>query len=565
MEQHSSRPTRQAALHRGWKEGRYDMPTTEAYRISLRAALRMNDRKSQMLDAIREEIINIFSNNVVKPVKRPKTNCVVVHAHMFVKIKYKADGSFYKVKARLVANGDEQPLDTLGETRAPTVNQISVITLLNYVVLMDCLLSAYDIKGAFLKRRIEEGKLIYIWIGPQEASLWVSVYPQHSQFVDEKGGITFQLLAYMYGLCEAPSAFHSLLDEVLKSVGFVSTKSDECLYIRKFPDQAKPMVVAVHVDDILVASPSKALQKQFENQLQLHFEIVAQYGNLSYLGMSIQYNEKRRVLRATQEGFVKDLVKKYACNHIRKHPTTPYPLTLFNLEDNNNKNGAATPVDKRDFLSLIMSLMFVARFTRPDILLPVSILATYSNPTSVHMAAAIRVVKYLAANTSIGITFKGNSAICPAVYADASHNVYPNGHGQGGFILTLGSGSIICKSFKLKSVTRSSSESELYALEEATTYAIRWKEMLVELQLMTRSQPITIYQDNLSTILLATNGGNFKRTKHLVTREFFVKQHIRDNTIILRHKPTNQMSADFLTKTVNKEILSRCLKELCVN
>jgi hypothetical protein len=117
---------------------------------------------------------------------------------MFVKIKYKADGSFDKVKARLVANGDEQPLDTLGETRAPTVNQISVITLLNYVVLMDCLLSAYDIKGAFLKRRIEEGKLIYIWIGPQEASLWVSVYPQHSQFVDEKGVSNYSPTCMVY-------------------------------------------------------------------------------------------------------------------------------------------------------------------------------------------------------------------------------------------------------------------------------------------------------------------------------------------------------------------------------
>ena len=50
------------------------------------------------------------------------------------------------------------------------------------------------------------------------------------------------------------------------------------------------------------------------------------------------------------------------------------------------------------------------------------------------------------------------------------------------------------KSYKLKLVTRSSTESELVVLEEAVTFAILIKKLLKELQVF--DGPITIYQDN---------------------------------------------------------------------
>jgi hypothetical protein len=75
------------------------------------------------------------------------------------------------------------------------------------------------------------------------------------------------------------------------------------------------------------------------------------------------------------------------------------------------------------------------------------------------MAQAIRVLKYLAAHPDGGITFDGNRPVTALIYADASHAIYATGYGQGGMIIFLGSGAIYCRSFKLKSVTRSSSES----------------------------------------------------------------------------------------------------------
>jgi hypothetical protein len=85
-------------------------------------------------------------------------------------------------------------------------------------------------------------------------------------------------------------------------------------------------------------------------------------------------------------------------------------------------------------------------------------------------------------------------------------------------------------------------------VEEASTFAIWWDVMLKELGLIERNCPITILQDNLSTIILSTNGGSFKRTKHLITREMFIRERIANNEIELKHCPAELMHADFLTK-----------------
>ena len=64
-------------------------------------------------------------------------------------------------------------------------------------------------------------------------------------------------------------------------------------------------------------------------------------------------------------------------------------------------------------------------------------------------------------------------------------------------------------------------------------------------------QPIRIYQDNLSTIILAQARGSFKRTKHLITKQAFVRERIKSGDIELKYKRTNQMVADFLTKPLS--------------
>jgi len=212
-----------------------------------------------------------------------------------------------------------------------------------------------------------------------------------------------------------------------------------------------------------------------------------------------------------------------------------------------------------------MTLMYLARYTRPDILLAVTVLASRcSAPSDDDMGKAMRVVRYLAGTREMGLCLRADIPLVPKIYADASHGVHPDGKGHGGIFMTLGSSPVHSRSFKLKAVTRSSTESELYALEEASTYAEWWSMLLEDLGAACNTKPIRAYQDNQSTIVLATQGASFKRTKHILIKGSYVKERIEVGDIELKYLPTGQMPADLLTKPLAVYTLQRLLQLLCI-
>jgi hypothetical protein len=94
------------------------------------------------------------------------------------------------------------------------------------------------------------------------------------------------------------------------------------------------------------------------------------------------------------------------------------------------------------------------------------------------------------------------------------------GHTGGG--MSLGTGLPITTSTKQKLNTRSSTESELVAVDDYMQ-AICWTGYFLEAQGYGVHENI-LHQDNQSVILLEKNGKAFssKRTKHIYIRFFFV-------------------------------------------
>jgi hypothetical protein len=55
-------------------------------------------------------------------------------------------------------------------------------------------------------------------------------------------------------------------------------------------------------------------------------------------------------------------------------------------------------------------------------------------------------------------------------------------------------------------------------------------------------------QDNLSAIEIIDNGESFDRSKHMIARQGFVKQHVDSGDIIFVHCLGEMMLADITTK-----------------
>jgi hypothetical protein len=65
------------------------------------------------------------------------------------------------------------------------------------------------------------------------------------------------------------------------------------------------------------------------------------------------------------------------------------------------------------------------------------------------------------------------------------------------------------------------------------------------------TKPVKVLQDNLSAIGIINNGGSFNRSKHMVARYGFVKQHMELGDVAFEHCPGEVMPADMLTKPLD--------------
>jgi hypothetical protein len=172
------------------------------------------------------------------------------------------------------------------------------------------------------------------------------------------------------------------------------------------------------------------------------------------------------------------------------------------------------------------------------------------------LTKALRVVKYIKGTPTVGICYYNDSSLELKIHADASHLIHPEGYGHTGIVITLGRSVVFARSVKQRMQTLSSTESELLALQEASTYVVWMRHLMHELGFDT-SNPTIVTQDNQSATTIAEQGGNFQRTKHLVGRFNFLIERIRYKELVIKYLATEHMPADFLTKPLPGSDLRR--------
>jgi hypothetical protein len=543
----------------------------QAMRMSYREAVNNAGDKKLIDDALQAEVKDnilpcgyaVDIRSISKEARRG-----ILNSFVFMKDKWKSNGVFDRWKARLVCNGSQQCIEKVGDTFAPTVNTISVNLILQ--ALADAheferrRLASWDIAGAFITTKIPRGvEPIYVKLPKEIAAIWINERKDDKKFLLTDGCLVIRLTHYLYGLRESPERFQTKLKNLFIANGLVQSKADPCVFSLTL--NGKTSHIATWVDDILGSLTEGALEyMRHVLKVKGGFKIAEQLDNVSYLGMQIRHNKRTGDVGVHQKGMIDKLLARYTTDKTREYDTP-------SASDLGDRNPDSRPLDNtKNFRSPCMALMYLARLTRPDILNPVSVLATRTaTPTEEDRGKLDRVFGYLKKTRTVGLRFrKGDRQL--RVYADASHGFHPDGSGQGGIIITYGSAPIYSKSWKIRIITRSSSETELVCLEEASTFPVWINRLIKDLKLDTAGParlvvkigaPV-IYQDNKSTMLLAKNGGSFQRTKHLMIKESFVRQGIKQKDFRICYLPTKAMLADWHTKPHGKAVHYKFMKEL---
>lgn len=503
---------------------------------NFREAMEAEDAQQWKI-AMQKEYDSIMRNDTWILVPRPK-DAKVVKSRWVLRIK--DINNLYK--ARFCAKGFTQRWgEDYDETYAPVAKYTSIRTLFALLAgRKNTKVHQMDVNTAFLNSDLDE----VVYVEQPEGF----VVPGKEDFV-------CLLRKALYGLKQSPRAWFQLIATVLVDFDFQQSESDPCIFVHKNAN-GECTYIALYVDDLIIAGDNEEDIVTIKQRLSERFDMKDLGIARRFLGMEIEYG-KDGSIKIHQNRYIQQLLERHGmgdCNPAITPMDTSVKLSSITSEE--------APADAREYASIVGGLMFAACVTRPDIMCSVSQLSQFlNNPSSKHMQAAKRVLRYLQGTPTLGITYRPPPLRLQG-YSDADWaGDIDTRRSTTGYVVMLNNGAIAWKSRRQPTVALSTMESEYMALTEATK-ELKWiRTLLAELGYSNNSKdepPTDLFSDNQSAIALAKNPVSHARAKHIDLRHHFVREAIQDKVIWVQYIPTTEMTADSLTKALGREKHEKC-------
>jgi hypothetical protein len=294
-------------------------------------------------------------------------------------------------------------------------------------------------------------------------------------------------------------------------LGFIASTADSSLFVYK--NKTVIAYLLLYVDDKVLTSNTPAYLDHLIKQLSTVFDLK-DLGPLHYF-LGLQVTRSSSGLYLNQAKYAHDLLKKHnmLTSKPAKSPSCPNTRLCHH-------EGDPLP-DPHGYRSLVGALHYLT-FTRPDISFSIHQVCQYmSAPTTVHLAVAKRILRYLQGTLNHGIAFTPGPLHLSA-YTDANWAADPDDRrSTSGCLVYIGSNPITWLAKKQPTISRSSTESEYRALAIASAELCWIRTLLKDLGIFLSHTPILWY-DNVSALAIASNPVFHAQTKHIEVDFHFV-------------------------------------------
>jgi Reverse transcriptase (RNA-dependent DNA polymerase) len=209
----------------------------------------------------------------------------VVGSKWVFRLKFKADGTVDKYKARLVVHGFTQQYGMdYYDTYSPVAKLASFRTILALAAWYDWDVQSFDFNGAYLNGELEQDDEIYM-------------QPPPGYDITGEGKV-LRLLKLLYGLKQAGRRWYETLTRALADLGFCTSQADPAVFHARVAEET--LILAIHVDDCALTGSSSALITQYKERLNARFPLT-DLGPIHWLlGIKITCNRSNRTVSLSQ-------------------------------------------------------------------------------------------------------------------------------------------------------------------------------------------------------------------------------------------------------------------------
>ncbi|CAI7836051.1 unnamed protein product [Closterium sp. NIES-53] len=317
----------------------------------------------------------------------------------------------------------------------------------------------------------------------------------------------------VYSLRQSPREWHDTLRSTLCDLGFRPYCADPSLFVRT---GSTPFFMLVYINNLVFATADRAALAKVKSELQMR-DMCTNLGELQhYLGLQISRDRATRIITLTQSHMVQQELWRF---RFQFSTTQPTPLAV-------------------DY-----------RLTGPFPDEPFESSGPYSERVGC-LIAVVRVAKYLATTSGMGLVLGGTQAVVLTGHCDSSYaDDVETQRSTQGYCFSLGAGAVSWRSTRSSFVASSSAEAEIYAGAMAA-HELRWLTfLLADLGERPRSTP-TLYADNKAMILLCREPRLEVTVNHIDVRYFLLRELQRRGHARLDFVASEANTADVFTKAL---------------
>ncbi|KAL1365153.1 hypothetical protein AAHE18_03G268100 [Arachis hypogaea] len=213
----------------------------------------------------------------------------------------------------------------------------------------------------------------------------------------------------LYGLKQASRQWNFKLKSILLELGYNQYKSDYNMFTKS--QSTDFTIILVYVDDLVLAGDDLFEIERVKQTLHDRFRFK-DIGDLKFfLGLEVARSSKGIALY--QRKYVLDLLGDTGFE-LCKHASTPMDYGAKLSKDDEN----SLP-DSSDYRKIIGKLLYLSN-TRPDISFTIGKLSQFLDcPTTNHLQAAHKILKYIKNSPAAGLFFLANSDISLTGFSDS--------------------------------------------------------------------------------------------------------------------------------------------------
>ncbi|SGZ31712.1 BQ5605_C045g12237 [Microbotryum silenes-dioicae] len=450
---------------------------------------------------------------------------ILLRSGWVFRTKRNQHGDITNHKARLVAHGcSQRPGLDFEKNYAPVVKFTSIHALIALAAATGYHVHQADVNKAYLHGKLDK-----------------PLYMRVPQGIDLPGKI-LKLSKSIYGLRQAGTIWNAEIDSTLRSLGYIPTKSDICIYRRDHNGHSH--YIALYVDDLLLVGPSVAEIDRVLDALELMYRIK-RLGPAEYiLGIQVKRGQDGSIT-LSQERYLRDLLDKFRLGNAKPASIPMQPGVVLDFQDL-----SATLQDRTRYLQAIGSLMYAAVGTRPDLAYVVAYLARFSQqPSPAHWTAITQVLRYIKGTLDLGLTYRKTDVAFHG-YSDANWGAcLTTSRSTMGCAFIYSGAAIAWCSKREHRVAKSTTDAEYLSLLYTSGDAIHLSKLLAKLGHPVPG-PVVIYGNNQGSLALAQHPTNHQGSRHVRISEHYVRERVAEKEIDVVYIATADMFADIFTKAL---------------